>query len=234
MKFKINSLQSLLARAYGLCSNYANLHSEFDFIKSIFSINGFSHDLISKQISKFLTKKHGDQFTAAGSKQILYCCIPYLGHHSDKLVAEMSNLLYKYFKDITFKFILTNNFKISSLFSYKDKLPKGLHSSLVYKFSCVQCTSEYVGSTSRTLATRVAEHAGLSFRTNQPIATPSHSFIREHSYECNSSVTLDNFSILDFSQNKTELRILESLYIHKTRPTLNSAQTAYPLHIVNK
>ena len=143
-------------------------------------------------------------------------------------------IMSQYFENITFNFILTNNFKIGSLFSYKDKLPKGLHRSLVYKFSCVQCTSEYVGSTTRTLATRVAEHARLSFRTNLPITTPSHSYIREHSYKCNSPVTLDNFSILNFSQNKTDLRILESLYIHKIRPKLNSAQTAYPLNIVNK
>ena len=70
-------------------------------------------------------------------------------------------------------------------------------------------------------ATRVAEHAGLSFRTNLPITTPSHSYIREHSYKCNSPVTLDNFSILNFSKNKTDLRILESLHIHKIRPKLN-------------
>ena len=37
------------------------------------------------------------------------------------------------------------------------------YSSLVYKFSCACCASEYVGSTIRTLHTRVAEHAGRSF-----------------------------------------------------------------------
>ena len=35
-----------------------------------------------------------------------------------------------------------------------------LKSSLVYKFSCAQCASEYVGMTARTLGTRVDEHVG--------------------------------------------------------------------------
>ena len=35
-----------------------------------------------------------------------------------------------------------------------------LNSSLVYKFSCAQSASEYVGMTARTLGTRVDEQVG--------------------------------------------------------------------------
>ena len=76
--------------------------------------------------------------------------------------------------------ILVNNYKIGSLFSYKDKLIS-LQSSLVYKFSCTQCVSEYVGSTMRTLHTRVAEHTGRSFRAGVLLTSP-HSNIRAHMY----------------------------------------------------
>ena len=38
-----------------------------------------------------------------------------------------------------------------------------LKSSLVYKFSCAQCASEYVGMTARTLSTRVDEHVGVGW-----------------------------------------------------------------------
>ena len=40
-----------------------------------------------------------------------------------------------------------------------------LKSSLLYKFSCAQCASEYVGMTARTLGTRVDEHVVVSYRT---------------------------------------------------------------------
>ena len=45
-----------------------------------------------------------------------------------------------------------------------------LKSSLVYKFSCAQCASEYVGMTARTLGTRVDEHVWVSYRTGQSLS----------------------------------------------------------------
>ena len=69
-------------------------------------------------------------------------------------------------------------------------------SSLVYKFSCTQCVSEYVGSTMRTLHTRVAEHAGRSFRTGALLTSPPHSNIRAHALSCSSPVAIDNFNVL--------------------------------------
>ena len=94
---------------------------------------------------------------------------PYFGKHSEKLKSDLSVLFCKYFKDISFNFILVNSFKIDSFFSFKDRLPKGMRSSLIYKYSCVRCTSEYIGSTTRILTTRVAEHAGRSHRTDRII-----------------------------------------------------------------
>ena len=52
-----------------------------------------------------------------------------------------------------------------------------LKSSLLYKFSCAQCASEYVGMTARTLGTRVDEQVGAV--TEQEPASLS-SFIRQY------------------------------------------------------
>ena len=129
---------------------------------------------------------------------------------------------------------MTDPFKISSLFFFKDKLPKHMRASVVYKFSCVQCTSEYVGSTTHSLYRRVAQHSGRSFRTNRLLTTPPHSNIRDHTFNCHSPITLENFTILNSCKSETDLHILESLYIYKTNPVLNSSQSAHPLNIVNK
>ena len=65
--------------------------------------------------------------------------------------------------------VLVNKFTVGPLFNYKEKLPMRLKSSLVYKFSCARCASEYTAMTARTLGTRVDEHVGVSYRTGAPL-----------------------------------------------------------------
>ena len=118
--------------------------------------------------------------------------------------------------------------------NHKDKLPLHLRSSLVYKYSCVHCTSEYVGMTTRTLGTRVAEHAGVSFRSGVPLTTPPHSAVRGHSeFLCSTNVDINNIKVLATSSSEIDLKILESLHIFKSRPGHNSQLSSYPLLYVN-
>jgi len=161
--FKINSLKTLLHRAYKVSSNFSVLHIELEFLKSFFTSNGYPIRLIERHINQFLSNSIQPPPPVATVSQYsseFYFRLPYFGHQSEKLKLELTNILAKFYPNIKFNFILTNNFKISSFFSYKDKLPKALRSSLVYNFSCAQCASVYVGSTVRTLETRVGEHAG--------------------------------------------------------------------------
>ena len=94
--------------------------------------------------------------------------------------------------------------------------------SLVYKFSCAQFASEYVGMTSRTLGTRVDEQVGVSYRTGARLNQPPHSAIRDHRDSCCTPFHTSNFKILANASCTSDLRILESLYIYKTKPILNN------------
>ena len=85
----------------------------------------------------------------------------------------------------------------------------------------------------RTPHTRVAEHAGKSFRTGALLNSASHSNIRAHALSCSIPVAIDNFNILARGNNNIDVRILESLFIYKTRPNLNDSQSASPLNIVD-
>ena len=89
--------------------------------------------------------------------------LPYFGQFSKKLSSELVVLLGRHFSDVRINVVIVNKFIVGSFFNYKDKLPMNLKSSLVYKFSCAQCASEYVGMTARTLGTRVDEHVGVSY-----------------------------------------------------------------------
>ena len=95
-----------------------------------------------------------------------------------------------------FNVVLVNKFTVGSFFNYKDKLPMRLKSSLLYKFSCAQCASEYVGMTARTLGTRVDEHVGVSYRTGTRLTQPPHSAIRDHRDNCGTPFDTSNFKIL--------------------------------------
>ena len=109
-----------------------------------------------------------------------------------------------------------------------------MRSSIVYKFSCPQCGSSYVGSTTRTLISRSAEHAGRSYRTNKPISNPSQSNIRSHGANtCSPDICLNNFEILDSTRNGESLRLLESIYIYKMKPNLNDYNSSIQLNVLN-
>ena len=69
-------------------------------------------------------------------------------------------LLNKYFC-YNFRIVLVNEYSTGFLFHHKERLNKGMLSSLVYKYVCPQYELSCIGSTSRNLLTRVAEHAGV-------------------------------------------------------------------------
>jgi len=235
-RFKINAIKTLLYRGYRVSSNYFNMHKEFEFLKEFFYNNGFPLGLINFYIRNFLDKIFQSNVPPGPTNftSELYFSLPYFGYQSEKLRKELLQLLSKFYPSIRFHCVLVNNFKIGSFFSYKDRLPPALCSSLVYKFSCAHCASAYVGSTVRALATRVEEHAGRSSRTGNVLKVPPHSSIRDHCEQCNSAIVLDRFSILGSARSTIDVRILESLHIFKSKPVLNDMMSAYPLQIVNR
>ena len=186
-------------------------------------------------MKRFLASSCEPRRVADVRVKVIYCSLPYFGKTSEKLAGEVQNLFKKYFSDVSLKVILSNPFTIGSFFRFKDSLPLQLRASLVYQFSCARCASAYVGMTTRNLYTRVAEHRGRSFRTGKVLATPLHSAIREHTEgTCDVRISDADFRILTSAKSDFELKILESLYIFKLRPSLNNSNSSYPLQLTNR
>ena len=200
-KFKLNCIQTLLSCAYRVCSNYMAMHNEFCFLRDYFRANGFCTSVIDRRISQFLDKVFGCFKVITGTcvtnEKPIYFSFPYFGPFSEKLKQDLLTLLSKYNSKDKFCVILVNNFTIGSFFNNKDKLPLHLRSSLVYKYSCVQCRhdQEYVGMATHTLGTRVAEHAGISFGTGVPLTSPPHSAVRDHSELSSTNVDINIFQM---------------------------------------
>ena len=92
--FKLNSIRTLLSRAFRNASTYAHLHSELNFLKSFFQSNGYPSSLVLSNIKKFLSNKFSTvQKFPTVSKNIYYLSLPYFGSQSDKMKFELSNLL---------------------------------------------------------------------------------------------------------------------------------------------
>ena len=47
-RFKLNSIKTLLHRAYNICSSYVSQDSEFNFLRQYFKNNGYALSLIEK------------------------------------------------------------------------------------------------------------------------------------------------------------------------------------------
>ena len=103
----------------------------------------------------------------------------------------------------------------------KDPIPGGLHSRVVYKFTCAGCNACYVGETSRHFSTRVREHLAVD--------RASHIFKHlQNSERCRSLCSIDCFHILDHATTSFQLKIKEAIHIQKELPCLNQQ-----LHHVN-
>ena len=115
--FKLNCVRTLLFRAYRVCSSHAALHSEFDFLKTFFQLNGYCATFIENQIGKFLSKKFDGVTTKNSTADVpndqpIFLSFPYFGPYSEKFKS-------KYYAKANFRIILTNKFTIGSFFIIK-------------------------------------------------------------------------------------------------------------------
>ena len=232
--FKINSIKTLLHRAYSICSTWISLHEELERLKSYFHSNGYPLALIEKHIKRFINNKLANKRQNNEiEKETKYVTLPFQGHFSYQLRNTLSSLLRKHIPNVNYKFIFVNRNTIGSLFKVKDSVPDFLCSNVVYRFSCPDCQSWYIGSTSRNLKIRISEHRGISYRTNTNITHPSFSKIREHSRKYKHDINEQDFNIVYRAKYTTDLRIAESLMIMKEKPSINGNELATRLMIMS-
>ena len=220
--YKSSLIRCLVTRAYNICSSYVNFTKELEYLRKYFLSNGFPIPFIETNFRKSLNKIFikSEPFLTAAPK-ILYLKLPFYGSYSYVMKRKLSQLFKKYYPQINLRIVMTNNNTIGKLFKFKDVLPTSLCSRIVYEYSCGDCGATYVGKSQRHLHTRIAEHKGLSVRTGQPISRPSFSNIRNHAWDYNHRILVDNFKIITRGTHNSDLLILESLAINHLKPNLN-------------
>ena len=92
--FKINSVKTLLYRAYSICSIYHDLHNEFQFLIDYFCKNGYPKKSIENSINFLFEKYNSDKLTLPTTdipKKQFYISFPFLGQQSIKIKSELEN-----------------------------------------------------------------------------------------------------------------------------------------------
>ena len=97
------------------------------------------------------------------------------------------------------KFVFKSSSRLSSWFSFKDKIPSSLMSGVIYKYTCAECNLCYIGSTKRYWEKRFEEHTHRSALTGKKLSGGQVYAPMQHmrSDSCTaSSISRDEFSII--------------------------------------
>ena len=123
------------------------------------------------------------------------------------------------------RFIFQTKCNISNSFTFKDKTPSLLRSSIVYKFQCGGYNSTCYGKTKLHFKDRMCEHVSISALTGKKVKGDDDSTIKEHLLFCNHAPDFEDFSIL--TTNNVEVMLMESLLINRDHPPLNKNKQSY-------
>ena len=167
MDYKKGLIHTLLFRAYNICADYVTLHTEIEFLKSIWQRNSFPLFFIDKCIKRFLDKlfiKRNISGTVSKKKEV-FICLEFLGKISLQSKKQLIEIFWTCQKNIQLNvvFRLSNRMRIS--FWFKDQIPKYMNSKVIYKFKYNICNDAYIGETKHDFLTREYEHLGKSILT---------------------------------------------------------------------
>ena len=234
VEYKRGLIFTLLHRCFSLVSSYENFHLEVFKLKQIINKNGFPVKVIDKCINLFLKKKYEIKHPVSTvPKKEITMYLPYLGTTSLALRTSLTKVVSKSLPFCKIRVVFKSSTRLSSFFSFKDKIPQSLISGVVYKYQCSRCNSAYIGKTIRYYETRLSEHLSVSALTGKPLTTFQEWPPMTHSVSCNSKISRDDFCIIGHEKIDYLLKIKESLAIYEKNPTLNNRSESIKLYLFN-
>ena len=228
--YKRGLINTLLFRYFNISSSYAIFHAKIEKFRQIMTKNGYPEKFFDKVVRSFLNKIFEKAPTELiAPKRLVIFSLPYTGLHSIQIRKQIIKLFSPAYPHIQLRCIFRPVQRLSSFFRFKDRIPLGLRSRVVYKFKCQCCDALYFGETIRHLHTRISEHMGISACTGKPLSKPSFSNILSYHQSSGHPIDPDDFSILTSCSSTFELLLRESLLISKFQPSLNANLRSVPL-----
>ena len=222
---------TLLNRFFRICSTYEHFRFEVEKFRKIFNLSGCPTYFSDKCIQLSLNKIYNPTPSVLTvAKKVICICLPLIGFHSPQIRTQIQKICSSTFSHIKIRTVFRPTKRLSHFFTFKDRIPKGLTSHVVYSFTCQCCNALYVGQTVRHLHTRVSDHLGISPLTGKKRTNPSPSVILPHLSETGHSASLNDFPSLSSCSSSSELLVKESLHIRQHNPSLNTNLSPTPLY----
>ena len=223
-------------RIFNLCSNWSIIHKEINDLKTFLDKNKYPHNFVDSTISRILEKlivKSAPK--PASEKKEFMICLPYLGQQTLILKKRLRKLFSTTCPQTKLKTIFSSAIKLSTIFSFKDKIPKHISSLVLYKYTCDVCNASYIGKTKRHLKVRLCEHLGISNKTGKALKyNPNNAtVVKQHLVESNHQGDFSNFEVIGRAKTDYQLLIKESLLIARLNPSLNKQIDSYKLQLFN-
>ena len=124
--------------------------------------------------------------------------MPYLGQQSFEIRNKTQCCLKKNAPVFNLKVVFQSKKtqQISTLFTFKDKINKMLHSNQVYKFQCNICNDIYYGKTKRHFKVWASEHLGITPLTGKKVKSSKESAVFDLIFHAGHNATFDDFETL--------------------------------------
>ena len=232
--YKNSLIFNFLSRCCTTCLDYTLFHLEVEKLRQIFKKNSYSSGAIERSIKTFLSKFFViKQVYLTATKKELLIILPFLRTMSLNSKQKLQTSIRNSSLQCNIKVILKSTNHFSSLFRFKDVIPKDLRSHLVYKFLCSRCNATYFGKTARHLNVKSGKHISLSSLIGNRVScktSPISDHLLSHE-QINSS--FNNFSILRCENNTFKLSLRESILIKRDSPKLNRIFSSIPLLLFN-
>ena len=140
--FRTNIISCLIDRAFKICSTELAFTLELKSLKQFFVGNNYPIIFIDKCFKKNINFIYnGKTSCATVPKNPINIKLPFLGPQTYIAKRKLSPLITKFYPHVSIRFIITPSVTIKNFFSFKDKLPISLVSSVIYKYSCGQCSA---------------------------------------------------------------------------------------------
>ena len=221
-------------RSFSMCCDFKTFHFEIDHLKTILIKNNYPLNFIDSCIKSFLNKLYTPKVMVPNvPKRNVFVKLPFLGSTLFQIRKKLQKLFSDKLTSCNLKIVFTSPVRVKSFFTFKDKLPKILHSGLVYNWKCGGCNDTYYRKTKRHVKVRICEYLRISQLTGKKVKIDNNKLmvIQEHLLCCNYSQSFEDFFILTRESNDFKLKIMESLLIARDKPILNKADSSLPLEL---
>ncbi|CAF4885849.1 unnamed protein product, partial [Rotaria socialis] len=174
MQYKNDGIITMVNRSLIICSTYTSLAAEFNEIRRIGLLNGYTSSFIDTIIGIKLIqyrKKNNDVIqspqTGSDVKKRMYVEIPFIENATKEFRNKITHLCNKLRPDLDIQFFMKPPPAVQMLYQTKDPINKKMKSDVVYSINCTQCQHSYIGKTERQCIKRLHEHGASKSSSQQ-------------------------------------------------------------------